>query len=54
MLRDKKIKIIPCLDVRDGVVVKGFNFINLRGTRDVIEAVERIAGKALMDLFSLI
>lgn len=32
------IKIIPCLDVKDGRVVKGVNFVNLRGVRDPVEA----------------
>jgi len=34
------IKIIPCLDVKDGRVVKGINFINLRDARDPVEAAE--------------
>ncbi len=29
-----KIKIIPCLDVKDGRVVKGINFVDLRDARD--------------------
>ena len=32
------IKIIPCLDVKDGRVVKGVNFTNLRDARDPVEA----------------
>ena len=32
------IKIIPCLDVKDGRVVKGVNFVNLRDVRDPVEA----------------
>ena len=36
----KEIKIIPCLDVKDGRVVKGINFINLRDARDPVEAAE--------------
>jgi cyclase len=35
-----KIKIIPCLDVKDGRVVKGINFVNLRDARDPVEAAE--------------
>lgn len=35
-----KIKIIPCLDVKDGRVVKGVNFVNLRDARDPVEAAE--------------
>jgi len=34
----KQIKIIPCLDVREGRVVKGVKFENLKDTRDPVEA----------------
>ena len=34
----KPIKIIPCLDIKDGRVVKGIKFINLRDARDPVEA----------------
>jgi len=34
------VKIIPCLDVQDGRVVKGVNFVNLRDARDPVEAAE--------------
>ncbi len=34
----KEIRIIPCLDIKDGRVVKGINFVNLRDTRDPVEA----------------
>jgi len=34
----KEIKIIPCLDIKDGRVVKGVNFVNLRDARDPVEA----------------
>jgi cyclase len=33
-----KIRIIPCLDIKDGRVVKGINFVNLRDARDPEEA----------------
>jgi cyclase len=36
----KEVKIIPCLDIKDGRVVKGVNFINLRDARDPVEAAE--------------
>jgi len=36
----KLIKIIPCLDVKGGRVVKGINFVNLRDARDPVEAAE--------------
>jgi len=34
------VRIIPCLDVKDGSVVKGINFVNLRDARDPVEAAE--------------
>ena len=34
----KPIKIIPCLDIREGRVVKGIEFENLRDARDPVEA----------------
>jgi cyclase len=36
----KLIRIIPCLDVKDGRVVKGIRFVNLRDARDPVEAAE--------------
>lgn len=30
-------RIIPCLDIKDGKVVKGTNFVNLRDAGDPIE-----------------
>ncbi len=36
----KKIKIIPCLDIREGRVVKGVRFENLRDARDPVEAAQ--------------
>jgi len=36
----EEIKIIPCLDVKNGRVVKGVNFVNLRDARDPVEAAE--------------
>ena len=32
-----KIRIIPCLDVKDGRVVKGINFLNLKDAGDPVE-----------------
>ena len=32
-----KVRIIPCLDVKDGRVVKGINFINLKDAGDPVE-----------------
>jgi len=36
----ESVRIIPCLDVREGRVVKGVNFVNLRDARDPVEAAE--------------
>ena len=36
----KQVKIIPCLDIKEGRVVKGVNFVNLRDARDPVEAAE--------------
>ena len=34
-------RIIPCLDVRDGRVVKGINFISIRDAGDPVELAAR-------------
>lgn len=34
-------RIIPCLDIKDGRVVKGINFVNLRDSGSAIELAER-------------
>lgn len=36
----KEVKVIPCLDVREGRVVKGVKFVDLRDARDPVEAAE--------------
>ncbi len=36
----KEIKVIPCLDIKEGRVVKGVKFVNLRDARDPVEAAE--------------
>src|SRR5574339_773568 len=33
-------RIIPCLDVKDGRVVKGINFVNLRDAGDPVEQAQ--------------
>ncbi len=33
-------RIIPCLDVKDGRVVKGTNFVNLRDAGDPVEVAK--------------
>ncbi len=35
-----EIKVIPCLDIREGRVVKGVKFVNLVDARDPVEAAE--------------
>ena len=34
-------RIIPCLDVKDGRVVKGVNFIDIRDAGDPVEAAKK-------------
>lgn len=34
-------RLIPCLDVRDGRVVKGINFVNIRDAGDPVECAQR-------------
>jgi hypothetical protein len=42
-------RIIPCLDVKEGRVVKGVSFVNLRDTGDPVEvAVGRRSGRAVL------
>ena len=36
----REVRIIPCLDVKEGRVVKGVKFVNLRDARDPVEAAE--------------
>jgi cyclase len=36
----REVKIIPCLDIKDGRVVKGIKFVNLRDARDPVEAAK--------------
>jgi imidazole glycerol-phosphate synthase subunit HisF len=38
-----KVRVIPCLDVKDGRVVKGVNFVNLRDCGEPVEAALRYA-----------
>ena len=41
-------RIIPCLDVKDGRVVKGTNFVGLRDAGDPVDAV-RAKNSAVVD-----
>lgn len=36
----REVKVIPCLDIREGRVVKGVKFVNLRDARDPVEAAQ--------------
>ena len=41
----KQIRIIPCLDVKNGKVVKGVKFENLKDSRDPVEvAIKGVQG----------
>ncbi|MBI4284652.1 MAG: imidazole glycerol phosphate synthase subunit HisF [Chloroflexi bacterium] len=55
----KEVKVIPCLDIREGRVVKGVKFVNLRDARDPVEAAEAYcrAGAdelAFLDIFATV
>ncbi|EMS1936648.1 imidazole glycerol phosphate synthase subunit HisF [Neisseria gonorrhoeae] len=43
-------RIIPCLDVKDGRVVKGVNFIGLRDAGDPVEAAKHYNGEGADEL----
>lgn len=43
-------RIIPCLDIKDGRVVKGVNFIGLRDAGDPVEAAKRYNGEGADEL----
>ena len=49
----KEIRIIPCLDVKDGRVVKGVKFVNLRDARDPVEAAQAYCGQGADELVFL-
>jgi cyclase len=40
MQNDKKVKIMPCLDMRNGRVVKGVHFVNIKDAGDPVECAE--------------
>src|SRR2546430_15969585 len=46
-------RIIPCLDVKDGRVVKGINFINLRDAGDPVECGLRYSDEGADELVFL-
>jgi len=43
------LRLIPCLDVANGRVVKGVNFVNLRDSGDPVELACSILMKAQMN-----
>jgi len=47
------VKVIPCLDIRDGRVVKGVKFINLRDACDPVEAAETYSGEGADEIVFL-
>ena len=42
-------RVIPCLDVHDGRVVKGTNFVNLRDAGDPVEVADVMRKKEPMN-----
>src|SRR5512136_300283 len=46
-------RIIPCLDVKDGRVVKGINFVNLRDAGDPVEHAKIYDGERADELVFL-
>jgi cyclase len=46
-------RIIPCLDVKDGVTVKGINFVNLREAGDAVELGARYSREGADELVFL-
>ncbi|MBF0275803.1 MAG: imidazole glycerol phosphate synthase subunit HisF [Nitrospinae bacterium] len=46
-------RIIPCLDVKDGRVVKGINFVNLRDAGDCVECASRYDAEGADELVFL-
>ncbi|MDP6403526.1 MAG: HisA/HisF-related TIM barrel protein, partial [SAR202 cluster bacterium] len=46
-------RIIPCLDVEDGRVVKGVNFLNLRDAGDPVEVARRYEAEGADELVFL-
>ena len=49
----KEIKIIPCLDVKEGRVVKGIKFVDLRDARDPVEAAKAYCNEGADELVFL-
>ncbi len=49
----KIVRIIPCLDVKEGRVVKGINFVNLKDARDPVEAARAYSQQGADELVFL-
>lgn len=47
------VRVIPCLDVNEGRVVKGVNFINIRDAGDPVEAAKAYSGQGADELVFL-
>ena len=48
-----KVRVIPCLDVKDGRVVKGINFVDLRDAGDPVELAARYDAEGADELVFL-
>ena len=46
-------RIIPCLDVKDGMTVKGVNFVNLRNAGDPVELARQYSDNGADELVFL-
>jgi cyclase len=55
MMREVKpvVKIIPCLDIKEGRVVKGVKFVDLRDARDPVEAAQAYSREGADELVFL-
>jgi len=49
----KPVRIIPCLDIKDGRVVKGVKFVNLKDARDPVEAAAAYCAEGADELVFL-
>ena len=49
----REVRVIPCLDVREGRVVKGVKFVNLRDARDPVEAAAAYSAEGADELVFL-
>jgi len=48
------VKVIPCLDIKDGRVVKGIKFVSLKDARDPIEAAKAYCAAGADELVFLV